>query len=163
MRYLMKQKLLCWGDDFMIKTEDGRDAFLVDGKAFSFGEKLSFQDMQGNELAFIRQKLLSWGPTFEIQRSGELVAVVKKRLLSLFHHRFTIDVPGPDDLEAKGDFFDVEYEFTRSGSHVATVSKRFFALRDTYGIDIRDGEDDVLILASAVVIDMICHDDKKRH
>lgn len=163
MRYLMKQKLLSWGDDFTIKTEDGHDAFFVDGRAFSIGEKLSFQDMQGKELVFIRQKLLSWGPTYELHRNGELVAVVKKKLLSFIHHRFTVDVPGPNDLEAKGSFFDMEYEFTRNGAHVATVSKRFFAFRDTYGVDTVSGEDDVLILASAVVIDMICHDDKRQH
>lgn len=163
MRYVMKQKLLSWGDDFTIKTEDGRDAFFVDGRAFSIGEKLSFQDMHGHELAFIRQKLLAIGPTFEIYRSGALFAVVKKKLLSLFHHRFTVDVPGPNDLEARGNFFDIEYTFKRDGAHVATVSKRFFALRDTYGVDIVPGEDDVLLLASAVVIDLVCHDNKDRH
>jgi uncharacterized protein YxjI len=78
MRYVMKQKLFAWGDDFTIKTEDGQDVFFVDGKAFSLGDKLSFQDMQGNELVFIRQKVLSWGPTYEIYGHGGLLAVVKK-------------------------------------------------------------------------------------
>jgi uncharacterized protein YxjI len=162
MRYAMKQKLFCWGDDFTIKTQDGQDVFFVDGKAFSFGDKLSFQDMQGKELAFICQKVLSWGPTYEIYRDGELCAVVKKQLFTLFRCQFTVDVPGPEDLEAEGDFLDMEYTFTRSGKVVAGVSKRWFAWADTYGVDIADGEDDVLILASTVVIDMICHGDKKR-
>jgi len=70
MRYLMKQKIFAWGDDFTIKDENGNDAFLVDGRAFSLGDKLSFQDTSGNELAFIAQKLLSWGPTYEISRGG---------------------------------------------------------------------------------------------
>ena len=95
----MKQKLFCWGDDFCIKNDDGEDMFFVDGRAFSIGNKLSFQDMKGNELAFIRQKLLSWGPTYEITRGGELLAVVKKHLFTLFRCKFTVDVPGPDDLE----------------------------------------------------------------
>ena len=163
MRYIMKQKLFCWGDDFAIKNEGGQDVFFVDGKAFSFGDKLSFQDMQGNELAFIRQKLLSWGPTYEIWRGGELAAVVKKELFTFFKCRFTVDVPGPDDLEAEGDFLDMEYTFNRNGKTVAEVSKRWFAWSDTYGVDIPDGEDDVLILASTVVIDMVCHADQKRH
>ena len=63
MRYMMKQKLFSWGDDFTIKNEAGEPVFFVDGRAFSIGEKLSFHDMQKNELAFIRQRLLSWGPT----------------------------------------------------------------------------------------------------
>jgi uncharacterized protein YxjI len=159
MRYVMKQKLFAWGDDFTIKTEDGQEAFFVDGKAFSFGDKLSFQDMQGNELVFIRQKLLSWGPTYELYRQGELYAVVKKKLFTFLRCRFAVDVPGPDDLEAAGDFLDREYTFTRGGNAVAQVSKRWFTWADTYGVDIAPAQDDVLILASTVVIDMVCHGD----
>jgi len=157
----MKQKLFSWGDDFAIKNEAGEDVFFVDGKAFSIGNKLSFQDLQRKELAFIRQKLLSWGPTYEISRGGEVAAVVKKHLFTLFRCKFTVDVPGPDDLEAQGSFLDMEYKFERDGKTVAEVSKRWFSWADTYGVEIRDGEDDVLILASTVVIDMVCHADRK--
>ena len=162
MRYILKQKLLSWGDDFYIRDENERDVYFVDGKAISFGDQLSFQDLQGNELAFIRQKLLAWGRTYEIFRSGEIVAVVKKELFAPFHHTFYVDVPGPDDLKAVGNFFDREYTFTRGDKTVATVSKQWFALGDTYGVDVADGEDDILILASAVVVDMSCHGDGKR-
>ena len=162
MRYVMKQKLFSWGDDFMIKDESGSDAFFVDGKAFSLGKQLSFQDMAGNELAFIRQKLLAWGPTYEIHRGGELAAVVKKQLFTFFRCKFTVDVPGPDDLEAKGSFLDQEYTFARGSQTVAEVSKRWFSWSDTYGVDIAEGYDDVLIIASTVVIDMACHDEHKK-
>ena len=162
MRYVMKEKLLAFGDDFAIQDEHGRDAFFVDGKAFSLGDQLSFQDMRGTELAYIKQKLLAWGATYEIYRNGQLAAVVKKELFTFFKCRFTVDVPGPDDLEANGDFLDHEYEFSRGGRTVAAVSKRWFSWTDTYGIDVADGEDDVLVLASAVVIDLACHPDRKR-
>ncbi len=161
MRYLMKQKLFCFGDDFIIRNEAGDDLYLVDGKVFTIGQKLSFQDMHGNELAFIRQKLLSWGPTYEIYRDGKLAAVVKKHLFTFFRCAFTVDVPGPDDIEAQGSFLDMEYTFERGGRLVAEVSKRWFAFSDTYGVDIADSEDQILLLASTVVIDMICHADGK--
>ena len=159
MRYVMRQKLLALGDDFTIRDAEGRDAFLVDGKAFSLGDRLSFRNAAGEELARIRQKLLAWGPTYEVFRGDALVAVVRKALFALFHHRFTVDVPGPDDLEATGDFLDHEYEFRRGDRVVATVSKRWFSWTDTYGIDVAEGEDDVLVLASAVVVDLACHPD----
>jgi len=163
-RYVLKQKLLSWGDDYYIRDDQGREVYLVDGKAFSLGGQLSFKDLSGNELAFIRQKLLKLSPTYEIHRDGRVAAVVQKKLFALFHHRFTVDVSGPDDLEAKGDFLDHEYVFRRGEREVATVSKRWLSLRDTYGIEIADGEDDVLILASAVVVDQACHpDDGERH
>ena len=163
MRYVMKQKFWSWGDDFVIRDENGGDAFRVDGRAFSWGDKLSFQDPAGNELAFIRQKLLAWGPTYEIEVHGRLVAVVKKKLFTLLRCKFTVDVPGPDDLEAQGNFLDHEYAFEREGLEVAQVSKRWFSWTDTYGVDIAAGEDDVLILATAVVIDMVCHQESKKH
>ena len=159
MRYVMKQKLFSWGQDFHIKDDAERDVYFVDGKVFTLGQKLSFQDLDGNELAFIRQKLLSWGPTYEISRSGQLVAIVKKKLFTFMRCKFTIDVPGPDDLESEGNLLDYEYTFTRHGQTVATVSKRWFSLTDTYGVEIASGEDDVLILSSTVVIDMACHSD----
>ncbi len=162
MRYVMKQKLFSWGDDFYIRDEEGRDVFLVDGKALSFGDQLSFRDLEGRELAFIRQKLMSWGPTYEIYRDGQLAAVVKKELFTFFSCKFTVDVAGPDDLQASGNFTDHEYVFTRSGEAVAAVSKEWFSFSDTYGVDVADGEDDVLILASTVVIDMVCHADQQQ-
>jgi len=158
MRYVMKQKLFSWGNDFHIKNEAGENVFFVDGKVFSIRNQLSFQDLQGNELAFIRQKLLAWGPTYEIHRNGQLFATVKKELFTFFKCRFAVDVPGPDDLEATGSFLDREYVFRAGGRQVAQVSKKWFTWTDTYGVDIAENEDDVLLLASTVVIDMVCHD-----
>lgn len=159
MRYQLRQKIWSWGDDFTITDDQGREVYQVDGRAWSWGDKLSLRDMRGNELAFIAQKLLSWGPTYEIYRDGREIATVKKAHFTLFHDRFRIDVPGPDDFEAEGDFLDHEYVFLRGGREVARVSKRWWSWSDTYGVEIAEGEDAVLILATAVVIDLV--NDKK--
>ena len=159
MRYLMRERILSWGDDFTIKDEAGREAFYVDGKVFSVGDKLSFKDRDGKEVALIDQKLLSFGPQYEIVRGGTTIAVVKKQLFTLFRARFTVDVPGPDDLEAKGNFLEHEYVFERAGRDVARISKKWLSLSDSYAIDINEGEDDVVILAAAVVIDLVSHPD----
>lgn len=158
MRYVMKENLFSWGTDFTIQDEAGADAFFVDGKAFSIGKQLSFQDMSGNELCYIKQRVLSWGPTYELFFDGELYATVKKQLFTLFKCRFTVDVPGPDDIEAEGDFLHHEYAFRRSAGTIARVSKKWFSFRDTYGVEIAADQDDILILAATVVIDMACHE-----
>src|SRR4051794_2033312 len=119
MRYQMNEKFFSLGRDFVVKDDRDRDVFFIDGKAMSIGDKLSFQDMHGNELAFIRQKLLAWGPTYEIERDGRLAAVVKKELFTFLHARFFVDVPGPDDLEAEGNFTAHEYVFRRGNREVA--------------------------------------------
>jgi uncharacterized protein YxjI len=116
--------------------------------------------MQGKQLAFIRQKLLAWGPTYEIYNQDRLRAIVKKSLFTFLYSKFSVDVRGPDDLEVTGGFSAHEYTFERRGEVVATVSKQWFTWTDTYGVEIVEDQDDVLILAVTVVIDMASHKKK---
>ena len=159
MRYLMRQKWISLGDDFTIEDENGRDCYFVDGAAFSLGDKLSFQDTQGQELLRIEQQLLSFGKRYRISRANEVIGTVKKKRFTLFRDVFDVEDAAVGDLDATGDFIDHEYRFTRDGQTVATVSKKFFAFTDTYGIEISDEEIHALILACAVVIDLCCHDE----
>jgi uncharacterized protein YxjI len=161
MRFVLKQKFWSLGEDFVIKDDQENDHYIVDGAVFSFGDKLSIRDMEGNEVAFISQRLLSWGPSYEIHRPGHGTAEVNKEHFTFFYCKFAIDGPGDEAYEASGDFLDHEYGFLRGGDTVATVTKRWFTFTDSYGIEIADSEDPVLLLATAVVIDLVCHDEKK--
>lgn len=158
MRYVIREKFWGIGDDFYIANEHGEKVFFVDGTAFSWGSKLSFQDMQRNELAFISQKLISFRPRYEISTGGKRFAEVQKEF-SWFKKKFTLDVPGPNDYSIDGSFWDHEYTFDRGGREVARVSKSFFSLSHTYGVDIVDGEDDIAILCTCIVIDQVLHDE----
>lgn len=155
MRYVMKQKFFSLGGSFAIRNEQGQEVFIAQGKVISFGDQLTLRDASGEEVAHISQKVFSWGPTYEIYRGGQLFAVVKKKMFTFFKHVFTVDVPGPDDLVAEGDFWDLEFAFSRGGETVAVVSRQWFSWADTYGVEVAEGEDDVLILASTIVIDMV--------
>jgi len=37
---------------------------------------------------------------------------------------------------------------------VATVSKRWFSMRDTYAVQVAPGQDDLLLLASVLALDL---------
>jgi uncharacterized protein YxjI len=152
MRYLMRQKFLSWGENYLIKDDTGQDVFLVKGKIFRIKNKLSFQDTQENELAFIQQKLMSWGNTYEIYRNSEVYATMNESFFTSIGRKFTVDIPGADDLKVKGNFSGYEYTFERASGVVATVLKKWASVADTYAVDIIPGEDDVLILACTVVI-----------
>lgn len=159
MRYLICEKLMSFGDDFWIENEAGRRAYKIDGRAFTIlREKLGIEDAEGNELGFLREKLISLRKAYEIHLRGKHVATVSKDLLTLFRCSFTVDVPGPGDFEAQGSLLDHEYTFRRSGDVIATVSKLWLKLSDTYAVEIDDHEDHLLILASAIAIDQMCHD-----
>jgi uncharacterized protein YxjI len=159
MRYVIKEKFWAWGDDFHIFNENKQPVFFVDGQAFSWGNKLSFQAMDGSELAFISQKLFSWKPKYEIFRSGSKFAEVVKEW-SWFNKKFTLDIPGPNDYEIDGSFWLHDYTFRRSGRVVAEISKAMWSWTDSYGVETIDGEDDVSILCSCIVIDQVLHDEK---
>ncbi len=161
MKYAMKEKLFSFTDDYIIRNEAGAEIYQVKGKLFSFGNQLSFQNMAGQEFAAIEQKVFSWGPTYEIYHEDKLMAVIKKELFTFFHCKFTVDVEGPNDIEAVGNFLDYEYTFTRGGREIARVSKEWFTWTDTYGVEVIDGESDGLVLAAAIVIDLCCHEDRQ--
>ena len=161
MRYVMKQKWLSWSDSFVIEDEHGHQAFTVQGAIFSWGNQFTITDAAGSEVAEVKQIVLSWGQNYEIYRGGVLAARVSKDWFTPFKARFSIDVPGPDDLEAEGDFFDFEYEFRRGSQTIARVSKKWFSWTDTYGVEILPGADPLLILASMVVIDCVSHDKRR--
>ena len=151
----MREKMFSIGDDFWIETDDGERAFKVDGKALRVRDTLVLESPSGEELYTIQEKKLSVRDTMEIERDGETVATVKKALVSPLRDRYSIEVEGGDDLEAKGNIVDHEYKIERDGDKVAEVSKRWFRVRDTYGIEIAPGQDDALILAVTVCIDQM--------
>jgi uncharacterized protein YxjI len=109
----------------------------------------------------VKRELIALTPTYTIERPGQGETQVRKHFINLLGDRYTIDIPGPHDLELRGDIFEHEYEVTREGAVVATVSKRWIALTDTYGVEIAAGEDDALLLASVLALDLA--EDRERH
>jgi len=154
-KYRMREKLFAIGDDFWIENEDGERAFKVDGKALRIRETLVLEDASGNELYTVQEKKLHIRDTMEIERDGHTVATVKKALITPLRERFSIEVEGGEDMEAKGNIVDHEYKIERGGDKLAEVSKRWFRIRDTYGIEIAPGQEDALILAVTVCIDQM--------
>jgi uncharacterized protein YxjI len=143
------------GDDFWIETDGGERAFKVNGKALRVRDTLVFESPSGDELFTIQEKKARIRDTMEIERDGKTFATVKKALVSPLRDRYSIEVEDGDDLEAKGNIVDHEFKIERDGDQVAEVSKRWFRVRDTYGIEVAEGQDDALLLATAVCIDQM--------
>src|SRR5919199_1757997 len=154
MRYVIRERVFRLGEDSDITDESGQRLFQVDGKVLSLRNVLVIRDPAGNEVARVQRKLVALRPTYEIIAGGQELAEVRKNFFTPFGDRFTIDIPGPDDLEMAGNLLDHEFTIRRGGQVVATVSKQWFTLRDTYGVDIAPGEDDLLILASVLALDL---------
>ena len=154
-KYRMREKLLSIGEDSWVENDSGERVFKVNGKALRIRDTLVLESPGGDELFSIQKKLLHIRDTMEIERGGHTVATVKKALITPLRDRFAIAVHDGQDMEAKGNVVNHEYKIERDGTREAEVSKRWFRVRDTYGIEIAPGQDDALIIAVTVCIDQM--------
>jgi len=160
-RYQMRQKLVAFGDDFYIENEAGQKVFKVDGKVLRVRDTLKFKDMQGNVLCQIQERMLRIKDVMAIEDGrGSKVAEVKKALITPLRDRWTVKIRNGPDLDVQGNILDHEYEIKAGRRKVAQVSKKWFRVRDTYGVEIAPDQEDVLILAVTVAIDNMAHSGK---
>jgi uncharacterized protein YxjI len=159
MRYLMRKRLFAIGDDYWIEDDQGRRVLRVDGKVLRVRKTFVLEDAGGAEVATVRKQLVALRETMTIARGGEVVAKVRKALFAPLRQRFDVDLDGTGDLVVQGNITDHEYEVRRGDQPVAEISKRWFALRDTYAVDVAPGEDVALVLALTVAVDWMGHEE----
>ena len=153
--YALHQALFSFGGDAWIEDATGNRVFEVDGKAFALGRTLDLLDRNGTLLDTLHQRVLSFRPPFEISRDGSTVATLQKALLAFLGDRFTITLADGSELEGKGNFLDHEFTISRGDAVVATASRAWFSMHDTYGVQVADEFDDPLALAIAIAIEQL--------
>ena len=157
--YKMRQRLVSIGDDFWIETDTGEKAYKVDGKALRLRETLILEDPEGHKLAKIQERMLRIKDAMEVEDGdGNRLALVKKALISPLRDRWTVEIEHGPDLKIKGNILDHEYTFTDGDTEVASVSKKWFRVADTYGVEIAPGQDPVVVLAATVALDMMAQE-----
>lgn len=156
MRYIIDERIFSIGNKFDIRTESGDVAYEVIGRVFSLGKKLELVNLRtGNELS-IQQKLLKILREYRILRGEEELALIRQTL-SFFRPKYNIEsIYG--DYSIEGDFIAYDFNINKDSRPVARISKKFFALRDSYSVDIEPGEDPDFILALVIILDQIHHD-----
>ena len=155
-QYRMRQKLVSIGNDYWIEDAAGERVFRVDGKALRLRDTWVLKDISGQEVAKIRERKLSLRDALTID-IGDRHATVKKAFIGI-RDRFHVEVDGGQDLKVHGNVVDHEYEIERDGRRVATISKKWFRIRDTYGVAVQDPVDVPLALSITVAVDALAHD-----
>jgi uncharacterized protein YxjI len=159
-RYQLREKMLSFGDDFWIENDRGERIFLVDDKVLRVRDTVVIKDANGNELLKLQKRLLRARNTMVIERGDDKVATIRKAMITPLRDRFTVDLEGGGRLEVQGNILDHEYQISRDGIPVANISKRWFRVRDTYGVAVVPGQDDALVLAVTVCIDHLTEHDR---
>ena len=155
--YQMRQRMFAIGDDFWIEDGSGRRVFKVDGKALRVRKTLVVEDANGQERYRIQEKLLTVRDRMDIETASGTVATVKKALISPLRERFHVEFASGQAWDVQGNIVDHEYEVSGPGGPIAEVSKKWFRVRDTYGVEVSPGQDDALVLAVAIVVDQMAH------
>ena len=157
-RYQMRQKLVSFGDDFWITNQAGQKVFKVDGKVLRVRDTLKFKDLQGNVLCQIQERMLRVKDSMAIEDGhGNSIAEVKKALITPLRDRWTVKIRNGPDMDVQGNILDHEYEISEGRRKIAQVSKKWFRVRDTYGVEVAPDQEDVVILAVTVALDNMAH------
>ena len=153
-RYQMRQKLISIGDDYWIENESGERVFKVDGKAVRVRHTLFLEDAGGSSRYKIQERKARVRDTMAVEdNAGNPVATVQQALVSPVRNRWTVKLAAGGDWSVQGNIVDHEYSISGPDGTVAAVSKKWFRVRDTYGVEVSPGHDDALVLAVTVVID----------
>ena len=151
MKLYIKEKVFSWGDKFTVKDEYDRDKYVVEGEVFSWGKKLHVYDMSGREVAFIKQEVWSFMPRFYVFCGGEQVAEIKREFTFLFP-RYSVLGLG---WEIEGRFMAHDYQITKAGRNIVSISKEWMTWGDSYELDIANPADEIVALAVVIVIDCV--------
>ena len=158
-QYKMRQKMISFGDDFWIEDQNGNKAYKVDGKMVRVRDTLFFEDPHGQKLCKIQTKVARIKDSMEIEGAdGGRLAMVKKALITPVRERWVVKVGNGPDLDVQGNILDHEYSIGEGRDKIAEVSKKWFRLRDTYGVQVEQGQNDVVLLAVTVAIDMMANE-----
>ena len=152
MKYQMREKLASIGDDSWIEDEHGNKVYKVDGKALRMRDTFILQDMSGAEVAKIQERKLHVRDTMAIERDGKKIAEVHKRLIGIRDH-LKVELEDGGEWKVKGNLTDHEYDIKGEHGKIAEISKKWFRVRETYGVDVEADVDDALVLAVAVAIE----------
>ena len=151
MKLYIKEKVFSWGDKFTVKDAYGEDKYIVEGEVFTFGKKLHVYDRSGREVAFIKQEVWSFLPRYYVFCGDRQIAEIKKEFTFLFP-RYTIEGLG---WEIDGSFMAHDYQITKRGRKIVTISKEWMTWGDSYELDIADPADELVALAVVIAIDCV--------
>ena len=153
MKLYIKQKVFSWNDRFTVRDADGNDRYTVEGELFSFGRKLHVCDMTGVEVVYIAQEVWSFLAKYHVHVSGRHVADVQQKF-SWFHPRYELSGPECSGWTVEGSFWEHDYEvLDGAGNCIVRITKEWMTWGDSYELDIARPEDELLALAIVLTID----------
>jgi uncharacterized protein YxjI len=149
MRLLFKQRIFSWLDSYDIYDEHGNVIYIIKGK-LSFGHCLYVYDVHDNHIATLKEEVFTLLPRFQMFIHDQYIGQIKKEF-TFFKPSFILECNG---WKVKGEIFEWDYQiYDRNNYMIASVSKEFLHLSDTYTIDVYNPNDALYCLLIVLAID----------
>lgn len=149
MKLLIKQRVFSWTDAYDVYDENENSKYFVKAEFLSLGHRLHIFDQNKNEIGLIKEKLLTFHPTFEIEMDGKTVGSIQKKF-TLLRPKYEVDFNG---WKVEGDFLGWDYDVFDENSSIMHITRELLHWGDTYVINYSNPSDEVMGLLLVVAID----------
>lgn len=158
MKLYIKEKAISVMDKFFVRNEKGNKVYEIRRKiAPAIGLKLHIFDMDGNELAYIKEKNISIKPKFRVFVGGEHTATVEKKIVAL-KPKYEVDELG---WKIKGNILEHNYKIIGDKGEAMNIHKGRLRLSDTFELEFTDTKHVLEALAVVLAIDCVMDEDGK--
>ena len=158
-RYRLHQNLGSISDAVTVQTDQGNAAFQFEIAQRELEDVLVLRDMAGSVRCLLHGHLstLTVG-TDILSGDGRRLAHVTRTPVSAVRDRFEVDTESGGFWLVIGDVGNREFTLDSPKGKIAEVSRRWFKLPNTFGVEVAPGQDDALVLAVTTAIDQLTHD-----
>ncbi|WP_433746697.1 LURP-one-related/scramblase family protein [Falsibacillus pallidus] len=147
----IKQKVFSLNSKFTVKDQEENDAYYVEGSFLKIPKTFSVMNTDGEEVALVTKKVMSFLPKFFVEVNGQEVLTIKKEF-SFLKARYTIDAAG---IEVEGNWLDMDFQVLQNGEVIGQVSKEWFTWGDSYRVQVLKDEMETILIALVVAIDCV--------
>ncbi len=159
----MKKKIISLREHYDFEDTLGNNVGQGDGNFFQLPAKFQVFDRDGNELMRLQGKLISFRNEFAfLDTEGKELGVIKKKIMKFFGDEYWIEQDGRETMRIFGNFTEHDYrmETNKDKVAVATVHKKWVAVRDSFGITISGPIDHRLVIGAVIAVE---HEEVTEH
>jgi len=150
----MTKKILSIREHYDFTTRDGTKLGEGDGNFLQFPAKFVVLDANNAEMMHLNGKLLSIRREFDIyDPSGNLVGIMKKKLLKLIGSEYWVEKNGVDYMRIFGNFVEHDYRMEVNKVQVAQVHRKWVSIRDQFGVSMTGNADPRIVIGAVIAIE----------
>lgn len=162
--FTIDQRLLSVRNTYVVKDKFGQQLGFIKQEFVSWGPKFWFEDNAGVHLGEVDGKVVTVHHEYEIKDSdGQVRARIKKKILKLFGSEWWMEDPDGHELaRINGNIVHHTYDIVaRDKTVIAKVHLNWATIRDEYCIEIvKQDFNPLLVLGYAVAMDHVEHQDR---